>query len=309
MDDTRGVDDGGRNDDNGRSDGDGGRGRDGRVARLRGRGVGSPWAFPVVYLGWAYAWWALVVASGESVWSFPNVAFFLVGGLSPVIAGLGLTWLASGRTGLRDLWRRLTDVRRVRPRWWAAALLVYPALNLVVAGVGLVTGVTDAPLEVAGLDRLLDPIGLFGLLAFSLLLPLPEEVGLRGYWLDRLQARWTALVASLVLGVTWAAWHVPLLFMEGYYSTTTFQPEPVPFLGSIVFGAVLYTWLYNNTGRSLLVVVAFHFSGNLAGELVGLTPALYGYGFAATAVAALFVTVWWGADTLRRGEEPVSDPA
>jgi membrane protease YdiL (CAAX protease family) len=260
----------------------------------------APWTFPVVYLGWAYLFWGIVVGSGASVWSFPNVVFLVVGGASPLLAGVGLTWLTRGRAGLADLWRRLVDVRRISPRWWVGLLLFYPVFNLTLAGLAVLAGVTADPLEVISPVRLFDPLGLFGLLAFSLLLPLPEEVGLRGYWLDRLQERWSALVASLVLGVTWAAWHVPLLFMEGYYSSTTFQPEPLPFLGSIAFGAVLVTWVYNNTGRSVLAAVLFHFAGNFTGEVAGLAPDLYGYSFVATALVAGAVTAWWGADTLSR---------
>ena len=274
-----------------------------------GRDGSPPWAFAAVYLGWAYLFWAIVVLSGETVWSFPNVLYFLVGGASPLVAGLGLAWRDRGRAGLADLWRRLIDVRRIAPRWWAVVFLFYPAFNLVVAGVAVAVGATDAPLEVITVERLTDPLGLFGLVAFSFLLPLPEEVGLRGYWLDRLQGRWDALAASLVLGVTWAAWHVPLLFMEGYYSATTFQPEPVTFLGSIVAGAVLYTWVYNNTGRSLLAAVCFHFAGNLTGEVIGLVPDQYLASFLGTVVVAGIVTVVWGASTLRRGGKPIPRPS
>lgn len=93
----------------------------------------SPWAFAVVYLGWAYLFWSMVVASGASVWSFPNVALFAIGGSSPLVAGLGLAWFTRGRAGLVDLWRRLVDARRVGPRWWAVVLLFHPAFTLLVA--------------------------------------------------------------------------------------------------------------------------------------------------------------------------------
>jgi hypothetical protein len=50
----------------------------------------SPWGFPVIYLGWAWFFWILIVLSGQNVWTFPNIILFLIGGLSPVLAGLGL---------------------------------------------------------------------------------------------------------------------------------------------------------------------------------------------------------------------------
>lgn len=160
---------------------------------VSGRDRVSPWAFPVVYLGWAYLFWTVVVLSGESVWSFPNVVFFVVVGTSPVLAGVGLLWPVRGRAALVDLWQRLTAVARIDSRWWPVVLLLHPGLNLLIAGVAVLVGITDASLEVIAVDRLSDPIGLFGIVAFSLLLPLPEEVGLRGYRLDRLQVQFTAL--------------------------------------------------------------------------------------------------------------------
>jgi membrane protease YdiL (CAAX protease family) len=84
------------------------------------------------------------------------------------------------------------------------------------------------------------------LVSVTLIFPFIEEIGLRGYWLDRLQTGFTALSASLILGVVWAFWHMPLFFMEGYYSEVTFNPELVPFVVSIILGSVIVTWVYNN---------------------------------------------------------------
>lgn len=62
--------------------------------------------------------------------------------------------------------------------------------------------------------------------------PVPEEIGWRGYALDRLQNRWSALGASLGPRRGWAAWHIPLFFMEGVYGGVAL--EPMPFMFSVV---------------------------------------------------------------------------
>jgi membrane protease YdiL (CAAX protease family) len=77
--------------------------------------------------------------------------------------------------------------------------------------------------------------------------------------LPRLQARHSALVASLILGLIWGLWHLPkYLGPEGGGS---FALGMAQILGS----AILYTWLYNNTRGSLLLATIMHAANNTAG--------------------------------------------
>ena len=264
----------------------------------------APWGFPLLYLGWAYLFWLPVVTSDASVWTHPNVVLFLIGGSSPLLAGIVLLWANHGRAGFTDLRRRLLDVGRISGRWWVLIVLFYPAYNLVVAAVALVTGFTAEPLAFIGSDRLFDPGGLFFLLAVALLFPAIEEIGLRGYWFDQLQARWSALVSSLILGTVWALWHVPLFYMSGYYEGTTFQPELWWFLPSIVLTAIIGTWVYNNTARSVLAVILFHFFGNFTGETMGFASDLYPFVHIGTVLVAFALVIWFGPGSLRGRDTP-----
>jgi len=103
--------------------------------------------------------------------------------------------------------------------------------------------------------------------------PLAEEAGWRGFALPRLEARHTALVSSLILGALWAGWHIPL-YVEGGAASPGI-PLPIFFVILLVL-ATLFTWLYNNTGGSLVVTTLAHFSFNLTGAFIigtfGLIP-------------------------------------
>lgn len=269
----------------------------------------TPWGFPVLYLGWAYLFWSPIVVSGSSVWSVPNVAFLLVGGLSPLLSGLGLLWLTQGLAGYRDLRRRVLEVSRISVRWWVFIALFYPVFTLLAAGVAVAVGHTASPLEFVSTSRLFDPGALALLFAVALLFPAIEEIGLRGYWFDQLQARFSALTASLILGAVWAAWHVPLVYMPGYYEGTTFDPDLWWWLPNIVLTAILGTLVYNNTRRSVLAVIGLHFVGNLTGETMGFAPEMYPYVVAGTALVALAVVVGWSPRSLRGWgtDRPVAD--
>ncbi len=81
-----------------------------------------------------------------------------------------------------------------------------------------------------------------------------EEIGWRGFALPYLQRRYTALASSVIIGVAWALWHVPFLVNE----------SPVPwryvalFIPQVIVYSILFTWVYNTTGGSLLAVILLH---------------------------------------------------
>ncbi|HEU5103163.1 MAG TPA: CPBP family intramembrane glutamic endopeptidase [Roseiflexaceae bacterium] len=82
-----------------------------------------------------------------------------------------------------------------------------------------------------------------------------EELGWRGYALPRLQARYGGLGASLILGILWAAWHLPNQFIPGLefygYGFATFALY-------VVAMTVLFTWLARETHGSVLLAWLFH---------------------------------------------------
>ncbi len=87
--------------------------------------------------------------------------------------------------------------------------------------------------------------------------PLQEEFGWRGYALPRLQRSYNALVSSLILGVVWWLWHLPLVFIPG-----KFMVNDLPLFGllgvEIILTSILFTWIYNNSGGSVLAALLFH---------------------------------------------------
>lgn len=274
-------------------------------------GNGDLWGFLAFSHGWTWGFWGIVVAAGVDVWSTPwAMALFAIGGLGLPIGGVVMTGRVAGRAGLRDLGRRLVDPGRIGAWWWAAVLLLLPALKLAAGGLAVLFGATDAPFDADALAaQIVQPVDFLLHLGFVLLLgPLPEEIGWRGYLLDRLQLRFSALGASVLVGLAWFAWHGPLFFMAGYYARAGGAPDPLQFGVAILFGSVLYTWIYNHTGRSILGAVLFHFAGNVSGELLDAPDAVYAYETYLTAAVVLVVLWRWGAATLRGARRsPASD--
>ena len=152
---------------------------------------------------------------------------------------------------------------RVGWKWYLAAFLLYPAIF--VSAVLLNAAFTQTPMDFstvaahrifgasASLPMFILPFFIFDALTNG------EEMGWRGYVLPRLQAKHSALVSSLILGVVWGFWHLPKYLAPG--NTGSFALGMVKILAD----AVLYTWLYNNTKGSLLLVTFLHAAGNTGG--------------------------------------------
>jgi membrane protease YdiL (CAAX protease family) len=84
---------------------------------------------------------------------------------------------------------------------------------------------------------------------------LSEEPGWRGFALPRLQAKFSPLVSSLILGIIWAVWHAPGRF--GGIEAKSVSDTLVEW-GLILLVTVIFTWLFNRTKGSILVTALIH---------------------------------------------------
>ncbi|MDG5820563.1 CPBP family intramembrane glutamic endopeptidase [Natronococcus sp. A-GB7] len=246
----------------------------------------NPYFFVVIYLGWAWIFWGFIILSGESVWTFPNVMLFYVGGLSPTVGGIVLTHRVGGWSGLRDLWDRTVNTRRIGPRWYLICIFLQPAITVVAAGLVLLLGASDQPLNPS---IAVESLAL--LLTFTLLAGVVEEIGLSGYFVHRLLEFRGVVAVGVITGVVWATWHVPLWLMEDYYGAATIDPDPFYFFGGMVFVQIIYAWIYHNTAKSVLAAIIFHTMVNATGELLGPADVVERYVFFLTVVLCLLILI------------------
>lgn len=199
-----------------------------------------------VGLTFAISWGGWTLGSLFPPRSTPWMAFGIVGTYGPALAAVALTWLLTG--SLRAL--RVQVFRwRVGAHWY----LIVLALPLVLLGVGTAIYVAlGGQLQATEYPWAAYPVVFVNIL---LLGGGQEEPGWRGFALPRLQRRYGALGASLVLGVIWALWHVPSFFIEG---TSQAGIPFVVYAPYVVLLTVVFTWVYNSTGGSVLLTMLFH---------------------------------------------------
>jgi membrane protease YdiL (CAAX protease family) len=196
----------------------------------------------------------------------------------PMLAAIIVTGLTDGREGLKALWGRMVKWR-VRPVWWLVALAPL-ALYVLVAVVLRLVEAQGPDLAALGQIDFLPNLGAGALLVWFLTFGLGEETGWRGYALPRLQRGRSALSATVLLWVFWALWHLPLFFY--LYDVTII----VGFLFGLLAGAITFTWLYNSTGGSILLVAVWHAAFNFVTGCVACKTGV------AAAVVSTLIMVW-----------------
>jgi membrane protease YdiL (CAAX protease family) len=188
---------------------------------------------------------------------------YKLGTFGPTIVALVLTGVQEGRQGLQELWKRL-QVWRVSWFWYLFSVLSTAGVALAAIGLHAALGGAVGQFNDPAQFYLVVPAFLYVLFTSVL----GEEIGWRGYALPRLQARYRALGASLILGLVWGVWHLPLFWTAGNFHR--YIPVSV-FLLQVVGFSVLYTWMNNNTRGSLLMPHLFHAASNTT---LGLLPIL-----------------------------------
>jgi len=183
---------------------------------------------------------------------------FHLGVFAPAIVALALTARADGRAGVGTL---LAGIGRWRVglRWYLFAAGYMVAIKLAVALVHRVaTGAWPRFGETPWFIMAVALVVSTGVQA-------GEEVGWRGYALPRLARHIGLARASILLGVIWAAWHLPLFFVPE--SDTYGQSFPV-FLLQVTAISVAMAWLYWRTAGSLLLVMLMHAAVNNTKDIV-----------------------------------------
>ncbi|SRR6266404_5203907 len=185
-------------------------------------------------------------------------AVLLLGVFAPALVALALTDRAEGRAATQSLLSRIFRWD-VGWRWYLFALAYIPVVKLSVAIMHrLVTGAWPrfgrTPWYL-----------MVGAIAVSTWVQAGEEIGWRGYALPRLSEHLGLAPASIILGIIWATWHLPLFFFPG--SDTMGQSFPL-YLLQVTAVSVAMAWLYWRTGGSLLLVMLLHAAVNNTKDIV-----------------------------------------
>lgn len=256
-------------------------------------------------LTFTYAWllWLPFVLSGFGVIQLSNnvanlmAIAVMLGAFGPLIAAVILIVRKNGWSGVKYFFIAAFNLR-VKPIYYVLAFLLPVLITAVAHYLVNFTAIDILPANLfpeniaVPIVALIFPYFIFILIAGGG----QEEFGWRGYAQEPMQQRFGILGGSIILGIIWGMWHLPLWFMPGeghaYYSFFAFWLYTVS--TSVIIG-----WLYNASGKKLIIPWIIHSAGNVA---IPFFPILHmadvphpGYWVwvGINALVAIFITIWF----------------
>lgn len=235
----------------------------------------------------------------------------VVMGYMPTLAAVIVVGKTQGREGLRALFRKLTIVR-VGVGWYLFAIF---GLAFMYIGAILLynqfSGLTPISVLSKNTPPFSSPLELVSQIAILFLIigiVNGEELGWRGFALPRLQAKYDALTSSLILGVIWSVFHLPLFFTLTGSSQSDWSFTN--FLISTIAMTTLYTWMYNNTRGSVLLAYLFHAAANTWSQVFSIDHANQSLNWIITGVlvlSAVIVVAVTGTEHLSRTTDRIQE--
>lgn len=206
-------------------------------------------------LAYGLSWCAFtpLALQGQGIISGVPAWLHLLGAYGPLAAAFIVTLLTAGLAGVRELASRMVRWR-IGWGWWLAAFSPVAVFGMVVIALRLIDGTWQAAAGFGYVAELPQLGWLAGWAVWVLTFGIGEETGWRGFALPRLQARYSARDAALIVGLLWAGWHAPAFF----YNYEPSLIAVVTFVVGIVAGAMVLAWLYNSTGGSILATALWH---------------------------------------------------
>lgn len=208
-------------------------------------------------LAYGLTWIVQIPAAIFPGW--PELLTFL-GSFGPVVAAFIVVGLIAGKDGVQQL---ISPIKKWRVGvQWYLIVLVGPTLMMAssIYLYQLLGKGSGMPVSISMASQVGEHfLALWVIFIYQVVIVWGEEIGWRGFALPNLQIRFHPILASVILGVLWGLWHLPWFWIEG----SAQQSMSVQFFVLATVGySILYTWIYNGTRGSLLMMCLLHAANN-----------------------------------------------
>jgi membrane protease YdiL (CAAX protease family) len=212
--------------------------------------------------------WSVMIPQAlysQGMLSAPLPVFFEIFiGWAAGIAALIVSAIVAGRAGVREIFGRFL-IWKIDLKWYFVGGFLLAGIILGGIGLHLLFGGVMPVIPVAG-KPLWEILLTFVLLIVMGFLFNTEEIVWRGVVVPRLQTRYGALTATLLIAIPEVSLHLPLFWTRGnpFYETVGVYWFSAFSLAAVV----IYVYVFNMTKGSLIIVTLMHASQNAWSNLL-----------------------------------------
>lgn len=173
----------------------------------------------------------------------------------------------------KDASTRFFNVGGIKSWYFLWACLIMPVSIMLAQAISLLFGYSSSQFIITG--HFTFSSGIFPVWFLLIIAPVLEELAWHTYGTDSLRAKFNLFKTSLIFGIYWGIWHLPLSFIRDYYQSNVVEDGWIyglNFLVSIIPYVILMNWLYYKTGRNIIVAIIFHITAGLFNELFAPHP-------------------------------------
>lgn len=202
--------------------------------------------------------------------AFNKPVFVLLQSLGAAVPSLTAIFLIRcfyGKALLKEVFKRY-KIWKLGIRWYVYSVFLYPLLTWVSISIYLFSNGRPFRLDPeTSFGNMLNTLGIFVIVILPVIYlsqiftsPLLEELGWRGLALPLLQKKFNALTSSIIIGLAWGVWHLPVAYL--YHHDFSFLS--VLMTVDMVAISIIMTWVFNSTMGSMLTALLFHASLNIS---------------------------------------------
>ena len=220
---------------------------------------------PVLFFGTTYlitwiCWSGTALLSHLGIRPVLGGVLMLIGLLSPCMVALTLMGLSKNKLLLKDFKERLLNFRLIQLEFLPIIFLFLPLVMVISIYISVFFGFSINQLQLTSNFDIMKGQPWISLL-IPILAPALEELGWSGYGIDSLKSRFKLFYGTLLFGILWSIWHLPLFFVKGYYHYQLMDQSiflVLNFFLSVLPLTFLTNWIYYWNGRSIIAAILFH---------------------------------------------------
>jgi len=194
-----------------------------------------------------------------------------VGLCAPMI--IAYTLMARDTALRKEILGRLFTLKGLRPKYVLFSVFFMLFSILAAQTISVLLGYSSSQFQITGQFTFTSSV--FPVWLLLIVAPLIEELGWHSYGTDCLRNRFNLFKTSLIFGLFWGIWHIPLSSINNYYHSNVIETgwiHGVNFLVSIFPFVIIMNWLYYKTGRNILVTIIFHITAGYFNEIFATHP-------------------------------------